>query len=242
MLAATSTKRLQYEPEIPASYGYQGTASAAFLEWPTQGQWRPSRQLPAEGILLAPEEATRSALAWTGWLWFSGQPATTAYVEVRLPAASEAARVLAHSPAEMLAAVRAHLSLSMVDVAAALEVERPTIYAWLAGRSEPQERNRKRLHRLFEVARRWSRISSAPVGARLRHPAGDGTSLLDLLRSGRFEEAEARLDALARTGPAQEQDRKVRSIQELLARHGLEKRIRPSRDEIDRLTGKSAPE
>jgi transcriptional regulator with XRE-family HTH domain len=177
------------------------------------------------------------------WLWMFHESATGAYVRVRHAAVEDAARGLAHSPAEMLSVVRAHLSLSMVEVAAALEVERPTIYAWLAGRSEPQERNRKRLHRLFEVARRWGRLSKSPLGARLRHPDEYGTSLLDLIRSGRFEEAEGRLDALARVRPVEEQARKAPSIQEILARHGLEERIRPSREEIDRLTGKrSAPE
>jgi hypothetical protein len=124
----------------------------------------------------------------------------------------------------------------MVEVAVALEVERPTIYAWLAGRSQPQERHRERLQRLFEVARRWSRLSNSPLGARVRHRDEDGTSLFDLFRSGRFDEAGARLDALAEVRAASEVERRVRSIQEVLARHGLEERIRPSREEIDRLT------
>jgi transcriptional regulator with XRE-family HTH domain len=140
----------------------------------------------------------------------------------------------------MLAAVRAHLSLSMVEVASALEVERPRIYAWLAGRSQPQERHRERLQRLLEVARRWSRLSNSPLGARLRDRGEDGISLLDLFRSGRFDEAKARLDALAEVRAARGVERSVRSIQEILARHGLEERIRPSREEIDRQTGKDS--
>jgi transcriptional regulator with XRE-family HTH domain len=137
----------------------------------------------------------------------------------------------------MLAAARAHLSLSIVEVASALEVERPTVYAWLAGRSEPHERNRRRLQRLFDVALRWSRLSNAPLGNRVRHPDEHGMSLLDLLRTGRFEEAGARLDALART-VLPEPAAKAPSVRQVLARHGLEHSIRPSRDEIDRLTGK----
>jgi hypothetical protein len=71
---------------------------------------------------------------------------------------------IGRSVSPILAAVRAHLSLSMVEVAAALEVDRPTIYTWLAGRSQPQERHRERLQRLFEVARRWSRLSNSRSG------------------------------------------------------------------------------
>jgi transcriptional regulator with XRE-family HTH domain len=142
----------------------------------------------------------------------------------------------------MLAQVRAHLSLSMGEVASALEVERPTVYAWLAGRAEPHERNRRRLQRLFDVALRWNRLSNAPLGSRLRHPDEQGTSVLDLLRSGRFAEAAARLDTLARTA-LPERAAKAPSVGQVLARHGLQDRIRPSRDEIDRLTGKRiAPE
>jgi DNA-binding transcriptional regulator YiaG len=242
MLEASGSKQPQYQPWIFAPFGCLGSGSTAIPEYTAKAVWR-AHQLPAEVIWLDQEEdLTGSALAWITWLRFSGKPATTASVEVRQPAVGEAA-TLAHSPAEMLSAVRAHLSLSMVEAAAALEVERPTIYAWLAGRSEPQERNRKRLQRLFEVARRWSRLSNAPLAARLRHPDEHGTSLLDLLRSGRFEEAEGRLDTLAATRAAGQVERKPRSIQEILARYGLEQRIRPNREEIDRLTGKdSGPE
>jgi hypothetical protein len=242
MLAATGSKRLQYEPWILAPFGWPGSGSALMPEAATKGVWLTAWQLRGEAIELALEEGTGSVPAWMAWLWLVQEPATGAHVQVRHPAVEETAGGLAHSPAEMLGVVRAHLSLSMVEVAVALDVERPTIYAWLADRSEPQERNRRRLHRLFDVARRWNRLSNSPLGACLRYPDEHGTSLLDLLRSGRFEEAEGRLDALARTGPAEER-RKVRSIQDVLARHGLEERIRPSRDEIDRLTGKRrAPE
>jgi transcriptional regulator with XRE-family HTH domain len=243
MLEAFGSKQPQYQPWIFAPFGCLGSGSTAIPESTAKAVWR-AHQLPAEVIWLAQEEdLTGSALAWITWLWLSGKPATTASVEVRQPAVGEAAGALTHSPAEMLGAVRAHLSLSMVEAAAALEVERPTIYAWLAGRSEPQERNRKRLQRLFEVSRRWRRLSNSPLGARLRHPDEEGTSLLDLLRSGRFEEAEGRLDALAGIRAPSQVERKPRSIEEVLARHGLEERIRPSREEIDRLTGKhSDPE
>lgn len=236
MLTATGSRQVQYEPWILAPFGWAGSGSGLMPEPATKAVWFKAWQWPREAVDFALEEETGSLPAWVVWLWFVQEPGTGAHLLVRHPAAEEAARP-AHSPAEMVSVVRAHLSLSMVEAAAALEVERPTIYAWLAGRSEPQDRNRRRLHRLFEVARHWSRLSSSPVGGRLRHPDEHGTSLLDLLRSGRFEEAEGRLDALAKTRPAEER-RRARSIQDVLAHHGLEERIRPSREEIDRLTGK----
>jgi transcriptional regulator with XRE-family HTH domain len=140
----------------------------------------------------------------------------------------------ANLPADMLAAIRAFLSLTVVETAQVLGVERPTVYAWLAGRAEPQARNRERLQQVFRVAKSWSRISDRPLGSAVRHEDDAGSSVLSLLREGRHEEATALLPTLVQ----RDLPRRVPSLRVVLTRHGLLDRIKPSMDEIDRITGK----
>ena len=141
-------------------------------------------------------------------------------------------------PADILAAIRANLSLTVVETAQTLGVERPTVYAWLAGRAEPQERNRERLLRVLQVARTWSRLSSRPVGLAVRRPNDSGTSVLDLLREDRCEEASRLLEGIAQNEPVAVRPPRTPSVRDLLAKHGLSGRIKPGTEEVDRLTGK----
>jgi transcriptional regulator with XRE-family HTH domain len=152
--------------------------------------------------------------------------------------------VLAHEepgarlPADMLATIRSFLSFTVVETSQVLGVERPTVYAWLAGRAEPQARNRERLHRVFQVAKSWSRLSDRPLGVAVRHADDAGSSVLSLLLESRFEEATRLLQALAQRERNAEPRVRVPSVRDVIARHGLTDRIKPSMDEVDRLTGK----
>ena len=141
-------------------------------------------------------------------------------------------------PAEMLAAIRALLSLTVVETAQVLEVERPTVYAWLAGRAEPQARNRERLQQVFRVARDWSRLSNRPLGCAVRYLDDEGNSVLSLLAERRDDEATSLLASLARREARAESPRPVASVRDVLMKRGLGDRIRPSMEEVNRITGK----
>jgi transcriptional regulator with XRE-family HTH domain len=69
--------------------------------------------------------------------------------------------------------------MSITELARVIGVERPTIYAWMRAESEPHEANYRRLARVAALARKYGRFS--PLGARVRRPGADGTSLVDLL-------------------------------------------------------------
>lgn len=230
---ATGSDPARYFPWILAPFGMPGSAATSAL---TPSVWwaQEARVERLEACLLL--DATASGLmlkAWNllcheatgGWTIHAGPP-------------REHTPALSRSPAEMLAVVRAHLAPSIVETAFVLGVERPTIYAWMSGRSEPHERNRRRLHELFGFAMKWSRLSPSPLGVRLRHPDERGVSIVDLLRSNRFEEAGERLGALARLEAVATEAPRAASVRSVLARHGLEERVRPNSDEVDRLSGK----
>jgi DNA-binding transcriptional regulator YiaG len=87
-----------------------------------------------------------------------------------------------YSPSQLLGTIRSSLSLRVTELAEALQVQRPTIYAWMKSETEPQDDNRLRLEVISEIAREWRSLSDKPLGNLLRQPTGDSPSLMNLLK------------------------------------------------------------
>jgi len=83
--------------------------------------------------------------------------------------------------AHLVGWVRSAFGLNVTELARVLGVERPTVYAWLRDEAVPQQANWHRLMAIATLADRWSLLSSAPVGVRLRSPNSDGRTLVDVL-------------------------------------------------------------
>ena len=145
------------------------------------------------------------------------------------------------SAGQMVSAIRSELSLTITEVASILEVERPTIYAWLAERAEPQPRNRQRLRELLALAKQWAESSNLPAGDWVRREDETGTSVLQLLRRGEGETAAARLRAIAisaaRTQPTARQTRLER-LRQFTERQKLKRRPEEEHAALDVMTGK----
>jgi len=82
---------------------------------------------------------------------------------------------------ERVARIRAALGLNVSETARVLGVQRPTIYAWLAGQSRPQRSHWQRLIAIEDIAATWLRLSALPLGDEVRLPTIGGRSLVDLL-------------------------------------------------------------
>jgi hypothetical protein len=80
-----------------------------------------------------------------------------------------------------LAFARHYFSLNTTDLSRILLVERPTIYAWLDDKWEPNQENRARIRKLYQLARAWREKSNQPVGKFLREPIDGDFSLMDHL-------------------------------------------------------------
>ncbi len=120
----------------------------------------------------------------------------------------------------IVAHVRSELSLSITELAAILDVQRPTIYAWLRGDSQPQQRNVDRLTFLYRISTRWADSSIRPLGRHLRHAFGDeGKTLFELLRDDDpdLDEIEKHLAALVQLQPPKQ----IPSMKKLADKHGL---------------------
>lgn len=154
---------------------------------------------------------------------------------------SEAANVDLLVPERVIAEIRATLGLNISETARALGVERPTVYAWLAGQVTPQRANMVRLGRVADVAASWRRRSSRPLGDFVRMPGADGVSIAELLSHENLPDRDLqdRLDAASSRLASGEPTRRrsTSSVHEAAARHGL--KTGPTRGagtEIDWLT------
>lgn len=227
MLGASGSERREYLASVLAPFGFEGSGCEPVAEHLMLRQF---------GWHL---DATTSMTITLELPWYYPAEPPSGYVTtVVLNSAAAPTPSVAYSISEMLAVARANLSLSIVELAEVLGVERPTVYAWMANRWEPKEHNRQRLRRLFDVARHWSRVATSPLGPRLRHRDEQGVSVLSLLQTGHFDDAAAKLDQIATFAAPSTQTRRTRRLREVLVRNGLESRIKSNRDEIDLLTGK----
>lgn len=83
--------------------------------------------------------------------------------------------------------IRHYLSLNVSTLAKALGIERPTVYAWLKGKTRPHPGNRARVNFLYEIAKDWRNLSGRPLGDLLDFQLSGGRSLLDLMTSPELE-------------------------------------------------------
>lgn len=67
-------------------------------------------------------------------------------------------------PAARLSIIRRWFSLSVTELADAMRVQRPTIYAWMSARSHPKSGNLSRMRKLHDLASAWRVISQRPIG------------------------------------------------------------------------------
>lgn len=148
----------------------------------------------------------------------------------------------AMAPDQVIAEIRATLGLNISETARALGVERPTVYAWLASRGQPQRANVLRLRRVAGIAALWRRRTNLPLGDHVRVPGADGRSIAELLADETLLERELaeRLDAFAADllSPGAKLRRPgVANVHDVASRHGIITRPPAAGDrEIDWLT------
>lgn len=121
--------------------------------------------------------------------------------------------------ADRIAVIRQYLSLSVSDFARVVGIERPTVYAWIDGESNPRKANLERLRVLNAVAERWKDMTGQPIGRLLdeRLP-GETKTLLELLAGEIDADAvESLLERLA----LRRRERESTSVKGRLAAAGL---------------------
>lgn len=135
---------------------------------------------------------------------------------------------------ELLRLVRIALSLNVTELAAAVGVERPTVYSWLADKSRPQSANRNRLSELADVARYWKRIAKRPLGRLVREPLPSGATVVGLLQEAEIPQA-ALIEQLQHLATLVVEPRRVRPAREVAQALGVAEQ---HEDELEVATGK----
>jgi hypothetical protein len=89
---------------------------------------------------------------------------------------------------DQITIILSSLSLRVTELANLVDVQRPTIYAWLQGDFSPQSENKSRLNTLFKLANKWRLMSKAPLGKAVRDAQIEGATILDLLKQKKIDE------------------------------------------------------
>jgi transcriptional regulator with XRE-family HTH domain len=146
------------------------------------------------------------------------------------------------SPGEMVSAIRSSLSLNINEMARVVHVERPTIYEWIGGRSNPHPDNLERLGKVFAIGQQWRNTFPLSVNSYVRRPDISGKFIIDLL-SEEFIDTDKVLVRLKELANIQSKAKKESlqkgtslSVRELAKKHNLV--ITERSNTIDWLTGK----
>jgi hypothetical protein len=85
--------------------------------------------------------------------------------------------------------IKTRLGIGMKHLAAAMGVERPTVYAWAKGERLPQPKRWERIQSLLELADHWQELSQQALSRRIFVPVDDGQSAMDLMSAESLDTA-----------------------------------------------------
>jgi len=126
---------------------------------------------------------------------------------------------------DQITLIRSALSLRVTELAEVMNVQRPTIYGWLEGNFSPQPDKKARISVLFEIAKKWRSLNTAPLGKLLRESMFEGKSILDLLKDERLDKRKI-IQCLEATNASAKKtsqpDRRMGLVADAMRRQGLD--------------------
>lgn len=178
------------------------------------GNWKVRATFTTEGEL--PREESYSI---KDWKVISTSTEAAVALEISLPA--------------KLDLIRSQFGISTKDLAEALNVERPTVYAWQKeGGSKPQERHRDRIEVLVELAKYWKNLSERPLSKSIFEPMNNGRSVMDMLKAEEVQTSDVKA-ALRQWAEDHEARRTLLQQKAAEQRESMEKRgIKPLPDHV----------
>lgn len=125
---------------------------------------------------------------------------------------------------EQLTQVKQSMGLNILELAAILQVSRPTIYGWIESKEiKIHKKNQERLNSLYEIGKTWEGKHLGRLGSYLHKPLGAANiSLFALLKSGRLnlDKIHHYLDNIAQLIVTKRQADEAH--ENLLRKHGFE--------------------
>jgi transcriptional regulator with XRE-family HTH domain len=146
-------------------------------------------------------------------------------------------------PSQKVARIRAALGINIKETAAVLRVERPTIYAWLRDRWDPQETNRERLQQVSRLARRWTTHARNKLGPLFDAWPEARARAMPLLiaadiNEGALVELFSRAASAAQDRRTKQEGARTQMNERVLARAKASSEGQTRQDEFDLVTGK----
>jgi transcriptional regulator with XRE-family HTH domain len=151
--------------------------------------------------------------------------------------------LVTESVSSMLGKIKSVFALSVADLSKVMGVERPTIYAWMAGRTVPHAFNLERLKELFNLAKQSEKWLVGLADKQIKQFQIQDTSLPELLSQDVIPK-DLLLSGLESIKVSIEQDlnnvgQKKLSLKDLAAKHGISMPSKESsRDTFDLVTGR----
>lgn len=125
---------------------------------------------------------------------------------------------------EQIVNIKKSMGFNILELAAVLQVSRPTIYDWLESKaSKIRKNNQIRLNHFSEISKNWDYKHSGQFGSHLHKPIGNSNvSLFDLLKSNNLDlnKINSYMDSIARAISKKQQADKAHEA--LLRKHNFE--------------------
>lgn len=125
---------------------------------------------------------------------------------------------------EQIKQLKLSMGFNILELAAVLNVSRPTIYDWIESKKTTiHKKNQKRLHLIYEISKTWESKNTGQLGSYLHKPLGvTNISLFDLLKSENLNsgEIDSYLDSIAQAKLKKRQTNEAHEA--LLKKHGFE--------------------
>lgn len=125
---------------------------------------------------------------------------------------------------EQIKQLKISMGFNILELAAILNVSRPTIYDWIESKKTTiHKKNQKRLNLIYEISKTWESKNIGQLGGYLHKPLGaTNVSLFDLLKSDNLNLSaiDSYLDSIAQTKLKKRQTDEAHEA--LLKKHGFE--------------------
>lgn len=181
-------------PSPLADFSTRATGAGRFSPLPTVG-WALFSLVAGPGAAAAAARVpaterarpvTAEAVSDPVCLPILSQPSKPAKASAPAAVASDAAAASVDAPAEQIAAIKEGWRLNMTELAEIMDVQRPTLYNWLNGKTSPNAEARQKLDLLVAAAPVWNRLTAKSSDSfLLDHPGPEetGPSIRQRLKS-----------------------------------------------------------
>ena len=128
---------------------------------------------------------------------------------------------------EKVVALKDRLGFNISEIAAILQVGRPTVYEWLETKTPKlRKNNKKRLDEIYKICQKWDKTNLGRLGTCLRKTVCEGKSLFDLLASDKINHNLVNKTIISLKYFLEKSNKEKESRKAFIHKYGLEEQIK----------------